>query len=193
MSNWASMAASTPKHSPFGVKNGTAARRHSALAPAIPHRFGAARHGRLGGRGSSRNHQDVLERCEFDSTVPGYLSGKELMKGRKLGSGRSAVASAGVLPRTAWRRTTLDLLAARLCLPSFRTIWTSSWMIRFVRNWERHLGGCKPCQAFLASLKATIEECRSASAERPDREKAVALRAKLLADYERLAAKSKYS
>jgi RNA polymerase sigma-70 factor (ECF subfamily) len=55
---------------------------------------------------------------------------------------------------------------------------------------ERHLSGCEPCQAFLASLKATIEQCRRSPAEGPNREKAVGLRMKLLADYERMVAKN---
>jgi RNA polymerase sigma-70 factor, ECF subfamily len=55
---------------------------------------------------------------------------------------------------------------------------------------ERHLNGCGPCQAFLSSLAATIEQCRKSPAQDPDREKAVELRVKLLADYERMVAKN---
>ena len=55
---------------------------------------------------------------------------------------------------------------------------------------ERHLNGCEPCQAFLASLKATIEQCRRSPAEPPDREKAIELRKKVLADYERMIVKN---
>lgn len=55
---------------------------------------------------------------------------------------------------------------------------------------ERHLNGCEPCQAFLASLKATIEQCRRSPSEGPDREKAVELRMKVLADYEHMVAKN---
>jgi len=53
---------------------------------------------------------------------------------------------------------------------------------------ERHLKGCEPCEAFLSSLKITVEQCRRSPAERPAREKAVQLRRKVLADYERLVA-----
>ena len=53
---------------------------------------------------------------------------------------------------------------------------------------ERHLKGCEPCEVFLSSLKATVEQCRRSPAERPAREKAVELRRKVLADYERLVA-----
>src|SRR5437868_13607801 len=55
---------------------------------------------------------------------------------------------------------------------------------------ERHLNGCGPCKAFLSSLEATIEQCRKSPAEEPDREKAVELRTKLLADYERMVTKN---
>ncbi len=51
---------------------------------------------------------------------------------------------------------------------------------------ERHLNGCVPCRAFLSSLETTIEQCRKWPAEGPDRGKAVELRMKLLADYERM-------
>jgi RNA polymerase sigma-70 factor (ECF subfamily) len=55
---------------------------------------------------------------------------------------------------------------------------------------ERHLNGCEPCKAFLSSLKVTVEQCRRSPAERPNREKAVELRIKVLADYERMVAKN---
>ncbi|MBZ5722518.1 MAG: sigma-70 family RNA polymerase sigma factor [Acidobacteriia bacterium] len=58
---------------------------------------------------------------------------------------------------------------------------------------ERHLSGCEPCQAFLSSLEATIEQCRKWPAEGPDRERAVEVRRKLLADYQRLIARNIHS
>jgi len=36
---------------------------------------------------------------------------------------------------------------------------------------ERHLDGCGPCKVFLASLEATIEQCRRLPAECPTGEK----------------------
>jgi len=33
---------------------------------------------------------------------------------------------------------------------------------------ERHMGGCKPCEAFLASLRNTIEQTQSLSSQSPD-------------------------
>ena len=33
---------------------------------------------------------------------------------------------------------------------------------------ERHMGGCKPCEAFLASLRNTVEQTHSLPSQRPD-------------------------
>ncbi len=55
---------------------------------------------------------------------------------------------------------------------------------------EEHLAGCEPCKIFLASLKATIDECRRSPADILDRKKAGELRRKVLADYEQLVAKN---
>ncbi len=49
---------------------------------------------------------------------------------------------------------------------------------------ERHLGGCEPCKAFLSSLEATIEQCRTSPAECPASKKTVRLRKQLLRNYE---------
>lgn len=53
---------------------------------------------------------------------------------------------------------------------------------------EKHLEGCGPCEVFLASLEASIEECRKSPREKPDRLKSAQLRQKLRDDYGRLAA-----
>jgi RNA polymerase sigma-70 factor, ECF subfamily len=50
---------------------------------------------------------------------------------------------------------------------------------------ERHLNGCEPCKAFLSSLEAMIEQCRTAPTECPASKKAVRLRKQLLRNYER--------
>ena len=41
---------------------------------------------------------------------------------------------------------------------------------------ERHLEGCEPCQVFLESLKATIEECRGFPEQCPNRKNAIRVR-----------------
>jgi RNA polymerase sigma-70 factor, ECF subfamily len=49
---------------------------------------------------------------------------------------------------------------------------------------EKHLDGCEPCKAFLASLEKSIEQCRTAPNESPDPRVAAALRQKLLTEYQ---------
>ncbi|HZC25119.1 MAG TPA: sigma-70 family RNA polymerase sigma factor [Candidatus Binatia bacterium] len=49
-------------------------------------------------------------------------------------------------------------------------------------EFERHMAGCEPCQAFIASLEATIEQCRNSSRDCPPAE-AVKLRQSLMEKY----------
>jgi RNA polymerase sigma-70 factor, ECF subfamily len=53
---------------------------------------------------------------------------------------------------------------------------------------EKHIGGCGPCQVFLASLEATIEQCRKAPAECPTGKEATRLRKELVRNYKRAVA-----
>lgn len=53
---------------------------------------------------------------------------------------------------------------------------------------EKHLNGCEPCKLFLASLEATIDECRKSPPECPARQKAVGLRRELAQNYKRTVA-----
>jgi RNA polymerase sigma-70 factor (ECF subfamily) len=53
---------------------------------------------------------------------------------------------------------------------------------------EQHLDGCGPCMAFLATLEATIGQCRKSPAEYPTAQKAVKLRKELAQNYKRAAA-----
>ena len=48
---------------------------------------------------------------------------------------------------------------------------------------EKHLDGCGPCRAFLASLEATIEQCRKSPAECLPSKKAVSVRKQLMKNY----------
>jgi len=50
---------------------------------------------------------------------------------------------------------------------------------------EKHMDGCEPCKAFLASLEGAVEQCRKSPMELPDRRKAAKLRKQLLLDYDR--------
>ena len=54
---------------------------------------------------------------------------------------------------------------------------------------EKHLDGCGPCQAFLASLQSMIEDCRRLPVAVPDRVKAAKLRRDVMSRYERAMAK----
>ena len=54
---------------------------------------------------------------------------------------------------------------------------------------EKHMDGCQPCIAFLASLEKTIEQCRHTPAELPDPHAAARLRRDVLSRYQNLMAK----
>jgi len=109
---------------------------------------------------------------------------KELMKGLKPGSRRAAVAS-----RTSSqeqqpgneqpRRARCKAMFAELSNYLDEQLDDS-----LCEELERHLGGCEPCKAFLSSLEATIEQCRTSPAECPSSKKAVRLRRQLRKNYE---------
>jgi len=50
---------------------------------------------------------------------------------------------------------------------------------------EKHMDGCEPCQAFIASLQNAVEQCRNSPMELPDRKMAAQLRKELLLEYDR--------
>jgi RNA polymerase sigma-70 factor, ECF subfamily len=50
---------------------------------------------------------------------------------------------------------------------------------------EKHMDGCEPCQAFIASLQNAVERCRNSPLELPDRKMAAKLRKELLLEYDR--------
>lgn len=52
---------------------------------------------------------------------------------------------------------------------------------------ERHMSGCEPCQAFVATLEATIEQCRNSARECPP-SKTARLREELMQKYQSLTA-----
>jgi RNA polymerase sigma-70 factor, ECF subfamily len=53
---------------------------------------------------------------------------------------------------------------------------------------EKHMEGCEPCEAFLASLEETIRTCRTAPNDRPDERAAANLRRQVLSKYQELMA-----
>ncbi len=50
---------------------------------------------------------------------------------------------------------------------------------------EKHMGDCRPCQAFLATLEQTIAQCRQSPRACPDRRQAEKLRQALLAQFQK--------
>ncbi|HLX73716.1 MAG TPA: sigma-70 family RNA polymerase sigma factor [Terriglobales bacterium] len=50
---------------------------------------------------------------------------------------------------------------------------------------EAHMGDCRPCQAFLATLEQTIAECRKTPSACPDRRKAETIRRALLSQFQK--------
>lgn len=53
---------------------------------------------------------------------------------------------------------------------------------------EQHMQGCAPCEAFLASLQTTIEQCRALPAECAPGKKAARLRRQILQEHQRAVA-----
>lgn len=53
---------------------------------------------------------------------------------------------------------------------------------------EKHMRGCEPCRAFLASLEETIQTCRAAPTEAPDPRVAARLRRSVLSEYQNVMA-----
>jgi len=53
---------------------------------------------------------------------------------------------------------------------------------------ERHIDGCGPCQAFVATLEATIEQCRRFPGECPPTQSSSKLREELRQNYQRVTA-----
>jgi len=103
---------------------------------------------------------------------------KELMKGVKPRPGKAAASSHAVFgeqPRQAGCKAMFAELSDYL---------DEKFDNSLSEELERHLKGCQPCQAFLATLKTTVEQCQRSPVEGLDRKRAARLRKKVLADYE---------
>lgn len=113
---------------------------------------------------------------------------KELMKGVKPRRGKAAANPRGNVPV---QSSTGQPRPAR-CKAKFAELsdYLDDQLDDLLREkLERHLKGCQPCQALLASLKRTVEQCRRSPKEGLDRKRAARLHKKVLADYERMVAK----
>jgi RNA polymerase sigma-70 factor (ECF subfamily) len=108
---------------------------------------------------------------------------KELMKGLKPRSGKAAVASRS----SSQGQPGKERPKPARCKAMFAEL--SNYLDEqlddsLCEELERHLGGCEPCKAFLSSLEATIDQCRTSPPECPASKKAVRLRKQLLKNYE---------
>ncbi|MGA9812317.1 MAG: sigma factor-like helix-turn-helix DNA-binding protein [Terriglobales bacterium] len=105
----------------------------------------------------------------------------ELMKGVKPRGGKAAAAQPSREPPTPAR-----------CKARFAEL--SDYLdgqldASLSKELKLHLKGCPSCRSSLATLKATVEQCRKSPAETLNRERTARLGAKVLADYERTVAK----
>jgi RNA polymerase sigma-70 factor, ECF subfamily len=108
---------------------------------------------------------------------------KELVKGLKATSWRAAVesrASSAEQPGNDQRRPA----HCKAMFAELSNYLDEQLDPSLCEELERHLGGCEPCRAFLSSLEATIEQCRTFPAECPTSKKVVRLRKQLLKNYE---------
>jgi RNA polymerase sigma-70 factor (ECF subfamily) len=108
---------------------------------------------------------------------------KELVKRLKLRSGRAAVA----MRAPSQEQPGNEQPRPARCKAMFAEL--SNYLDEqlddsLCEELERHLGGCEPCKAFLSSLEATIEQCRTAPMLSPASKKAVRLRMQLRRNYE---------
>jgi RNA polymerase sigma-70 factor (ECF subfamily) len=109
---------------------------------------------------------------------------KELMKAWKPGAGRSigAVAPQAAVPEQP-RPARCKAMFAELSDYLDEQLDES-----LCDELEKHLDGCGPCKVFLASLEATIEQCRRLPAECPSGKDAVKFRKELMKNYARVVA-----
>ena len=107
---------------------------------------------------------------------------KELMKALKPRSGRAVVVSRA----SSQEQLGNEQLRPARCKAMFAEL--SNYLDEQLDDslcdeLERHMGGCQPCKAFLSSLEATIEQCRTVPAEAPPSKQAVQLRKQLRRNY----------
>jgi len=111
------------------------------------------------------------------------IIGKELMKGVKPGRGKAAAPSRATIP------VPPKLARCKATFAELSNYLDNKLGDSLCKKLERHLKGCQPCQALLARLTRTVEQCRRSPKEALDRERAARLSKKVLADYERMVAK----
>ena len=108
---------------------------------------------------------------------------KELMKGLKPSSKRTAVASrvpSHEQPSHAQPRP----MRCKAMFAELSNYLDEQLDDSLCEELEQHLNGCEPCKAFLVTLAAAIEQCRSFPAECPASKNALRLRKQLMQNYE---------
>jgi RNA polymerase sigma-70 factor, ECF subfamily len=109
---------------------------------------------------------------------------KELMKGLKPLHGRAAVALRAASQEQQQGKEPPKPARCKAMFAELSNYLDEELDDSLCEELERHLDGCEPCKAFLSSLAATIEQCRTAPTECPSSKKAVRLRKQLLKNYE---------
>jgi len=109
---------------------------------------------------------------------------KELMKGLKQCSGKAAVASRASSQGQPGGKEQPRPARCKAMFAELSNYLDEQLDDSLCEELERHLGGCEPCKAFLSSLEATIDQCRTSPAECPPSKRAVRLRRQLLKNYE---------
>jgi RNA polymerase sigma-70 factor, ECF subfamily len=112
----------------------------------------------------------------------------ELMKGVKSRGGKAAAVSGASAPAQPRREPPTPAL----CKATFAEL--SDYLDgqldgSLSKKLKQHLKDCLSCRVSLATLKATVEQCRKSPPEKLNRERTARLGAKVLTDYERTVAK----
>ena len=150
---------------------------HSAGASAVPDGAGAARHGGAEHRGSSQDHGLARGNGAGAAASRASCSSASIWRSCRRGAGTPASHSMP-LPRNHGRRV------AAVCLPRSPITWTASSTMPCATRWTAICTTASLARPFLASLKNTVEQCRS---YRPqcDSKRAEQLRRQLVPQYQR--------
>jgi RNA polymerase sigma-70 factor (ECF subfamily) len=108
---------------------------------------------------------------------------KELVKGLKPRSGQAAIAIRAPSKEQAGNEQPRPA-RCKAMFAELSNYFDEQLDDSLCEELERHLGGCEPCKAFLSSLEATIELCRTAPMLSTPSKKAVQLRMQLRRNYE---------
>jgi RNA polymerase sigma-70 factor (ECF subfamily) len=109
---------------------------------------------------------------------------KELMKGVKPLHGRAAVALRAASQEQQQGKEPPKPARCKAMFAELSNYLDEELDDSLCEELERHFDGCEPCKAFLSSLAATIEQCRTSPPECPPSKQALRLRKQLRKNYE---------